>query len=218
MTLNIKPYDLPDAAMFNGYDNGIRLWQPDKTYIILGQSNTPEGSVRIKNVLDDNITVMKRPTGGEAVILTPGMLVITITKETDKFMPSSLFFRETNERIKYTLSLNGVKSLNSKGISDICIGEKKILGSAMHRKANRMVYHAVLNIEEESSIIEKYLLHPKREPEYRSGRSHSMFVTSLQDEGFKINNYQLIAILKTLFINIGTFNSQNIQKSTLITA
>jgi len=200
MTLNIKPYDLPDAAMFNGYDNGIRLWQPDKTYIILGQSNTPEGSVRIKNVLDDNITVMKRPTGGEAVILTPGMLVITITKETDKFMPSSLFFRETNERIKYTLSLNGVKSLNSKGISDICIGEKKILGSAMHRKANRMVYHAVLNIEEESSIIEKYLLHPKREPEYRSGRSHSMFVTSLKSEGFNINNQQLVDTLDKSFV------------------
>jgi len=199
MTLNIEPYDLPDAAMFDGCDNGIRLWQPDKTYIILGQGNTAEGSVRIKNVLDDNIPVMKRPTGGEAVILTPGMLVITITKETSKFTLSSLFFRETNERIKHTLSLNGVKDLSSKGISDICIGEKKILGSAMHRKANRMVYHAVLNIEEEASIMEKYLLHPKREPEYRSGRSHSMFVTSLKSEGFKIDNKRLTEDLNLTF-------------------
>ena len=122
-----------------------------------------------------------------------------ITKETDKFMPSSLFFRETNERIKYTLSLNGVKPLSSKGISDICIGEKKILGSAMHRKENRLVYHAVLNIEEEPYIMEKYLLHPKREPEYRSGRSHSMFVTSLKSEGFKIDNKRLTEDLNLTF-------------------
>lgn len=203
MTLNIKPYNLPDAEMFDGSDSGIRLWQPDKTYIIIGQSNTPEGSVRIKNVLDDNITVMKRPTGGEAVILTPGMLVITITKETDEFSPSLLFFRETNERIKHTLSLNGVKDLRSKGISDICIGEKKILGSAMHRKANRMVYHAVLNIEEEPSIMEKYLLHPKREPEYRSGRSHSMFVTSLKSEGFNIDSKRLTEAFNMNFGIIG---------------
>lgn len=218
MTDIIIPYNLPDTTLFEGEEDGVMIWQPDRTYIILGQSNSPEGSLFVEEVIKDRIPVMKRPTGGEAVLLSPGMLVITVAQRSGTFIPSHIFFNKINGRIKTALKIFGLKEITSKGISDLAIGEGKILGSSMHRTENRLVYHAVLNVCGSTMLMEKYLRHPKREPVYRSGRSHSLFVTSLRNEGFKINYGQLIAILKTLFMTIEPSNNQIIQKSTLITA
>ena len=40
--------------------------------------------------------------------------------------------------------------------------------------------------------IEKYLKHPSKEPDYRQGRKHSEFVTSLHESGFYINALDLL--------------------------
>jgi lipoate-protein ligase A len=81
----------------------------------------------------------------------------------------------------------GIENLNSKGISDLSIGDKKIMGSSMYLKGNDLFYHAVLNVSEEVSLISKYLKHPKKEPDYRKGRPHNEFVTSLHAEGYYID-------------------------------
>ncbi|MCK7539718.1 MAG: hypothetical protein MZV63_56820 [Marinilabiliales bacterium] len=47
----------------------------------------------------------------------------------------------------------------------------------------RLVYHAVLNLGEGTDVFERYLRHPRREPDYRQGRLHSEFVTSLEGGG-----------------------------------
>ena len=70
------------------------------------------------------------------------------------------FFMEINAMILDMLSDLGVKNYGTRGISDITIGDRKILGSSMHRRENRLVYHAVLNIGEDPSIFERYLRHP----------------------------------------------------------
>ena len=47
-----------------------------------------------------------------------------------------------------------------------------------------MLYHAVLNRAESTDTIERYLKHPLREPDYRHGRNHGDFVTSLAAMGY----------------------------------
>ena len=186
MPVIVRPYDLPDAALFGGTGDGMMVWQPAETVIVLGQSNTPDRSLILENVLSDGIPVTKRPTGGEAVILTPQMAVITVAREFPGIAPSKDFFMEVNGMILDLLSDLGVRNYGTRGISDITIGEKKILGSSMHRRDNRLVYHGVLNIAGDPSIFEKYLRHPSREPDYRQHRPHSDFVTSLKKEGYNI--------------------------------
>ena len=195
MPVEVKPYDLPDAALFGGTGNDMLVWQPADTVIVLGQSNTPEKSLVLENVGSDRIPVTKRPTGGEAVILTPRMAVITVAREFREMVRSKEFFMEVNAMILDILSDLGVKNYGTRGISDITIGNRKILGSSMHRRENRLVYHAVLNIGEDPSIFERYLRHPSREPDYRLNRSHGEFVTSLQNEGYNINYHDIVASL-----------------------
>ena len=200
MPVEVKPYDLPDAALFGGTGNDMLVWQPADTVIVLGQSNTPEKSLVLENVGSDRIPVTKRPTGGEAVILTPRMAVITVAREFREMVRSKEFFMEVNAMILDILSDLGVKNYGTRGISDITIGNRKILGSSMHRRENRLVYHAVLNIGEDPSIFERYLRHPSREPDYRLNRSHGEFVTSLQNEGYNINYHDIVALLTSFSI------------------
>lgn len=197
MTVQVKPYDLPDAALFSGRGDGMLVWQPDETVIVLGQSNTPEKSLLIENIVTDNIPVTRRPTGGEAVVLTPAMAAITVAREFGVMTSSKDFFRMVNGTILDVLADLGVKSYGTMGISDITLDSRKILGSSMHRKERRLVYHAVLNISEDPEVLERYLKHPVREPDYRQKRKHSEFVTSLHNEGYNIDYKDFAAILET---------------------
>jgi lipoate-protein ligase A len=197
MTIFVSPYDQPDAHIFNGTGDDMMVWRPDKKYIILGQSNSPEMSLIAENVIADKIAVTKRPTGGEAVVLTPQMAVLTVAREFNEMKNSKDFFGEVNTMIIDALTDLGVRGLGTKGISDITIGNRKILGSSMHRRERRLVYHAVLNIGEDPGLFERYLRHPRREPKYRRNRSHSEFVTSLKNEGYKVKYEDLAAILNS---------------------
>jgi len=197
MSVIIRPYDLDDAALFSGTGNGMLVWQPAGTLIVLGQSNTPERSLISENVEADNIPVTKRPTGGEAVVLTRQMAVITVAREFRETIISKDFFKVINGMMLDMLSDLGVKNYGMEGISDITIDDRKILGSSMHRREKRLVYHGVLNISEDPCIFERYLKHPQREPDYRLNRRHSEFVTSLKNEGYNIEYKDIAAILNS---------------------
>jgi len=197
MSVIIRPYDLDDTALFSGTGNGMLVWQPGNTLIVLGQSNTPERSLIIENVEADKIPVTKRHTGGEAVVLTTRMAVVTIAREFREMTSSKDFFKVINAIMLDVLSDIGVNNYGTKGISDITIGDRKILGSSMHRRENRFVYHGVLNISEDPGIFERYLKHPGREPDYRLNRRHSEFVTSLKNEGYNIAYNDIEAILNS---------------------
>lgn len=195
MSVEVIPYDLPDAFLFIGTEDDILIWKPENTVIVLGQSNTPALSLIEENVYTDGVPVTKRPTGGEAVVLTPRMAAITVARNFQGMTSSKVFFSEVNHMVMDILSDLGVKELGSKGISDITIGNRKILGSSMHRREGRLVYHAVLNLGEDTHVFERYLRHPRREPDYRQGRLHGEFVTSLNEEGYNVGYDDLVTRL-----------------------
>ena len=185
-------YNLPDQKVFDSDKNvDYIVWKPDQRYLVLGRSNTAENSLIAKNVDADQVQVLKRPSGGEAVLLSPNMLIIAVKlKLSEDFKPHDLFII-ANQKIKKALADFGVFNIQSRGISDISIGEQKILGSAIFKKPDAVFYHAVLNISEDVSLIERYLKHPKKEPDYRQGRTHKSFVSSLHEQGFLIDSKKL---------------------------
>ena len=180
--IEVKSYDLKDYSIFNSdKKSDFLIWQPDKTYIILGRSNrVAEDSVHADKAKKHGIEIYKRPSGGEAVILSPNTLVISVKLPLHNEIKTHHYFKLINNSIIKALSELGVKQLGNKGISDISIGVKKILGSSIYRKQQTLFYHAVLNISEPVENISLYLKHPKKEPDYRLGRNHDEFVTSLK--------------------------------------
>lgn len=186
--IDVLEYNLPDVAVKLGKpDKKLFVWQPSETYIVLGRSNNAEESLISDTVSKDKITVLQRPSGGETVLLSPQMLVMAALIPIVPQIKSRDYFVACNNVIMNVLSKLGVEHLSTKGISDISIGLKKIVGSAIYRSQEAVFYHAVLNVNEDINLIGKYLKHPKREPDYRLGRTHSEFVTSLWEQNYRID-------------------------------
>jgi lipoate-protein ligase A len=182
----INEYDLPDGRLLREDRAEFCLlpWVPAFTCVVLGQSNKVEEALHVENILNDHIPVYKRPSGGEAVVLSSHMIVVSILERKDTARTPRFYFETYNEKIIKALHGLGVRELRAEGTSDICIRDKKILGSSIYRNKDLVFYHAVLNISESSSLMERYLKHPRREPGYRRGRTHGEFVTSLAGEGY----------------------------------
>lgn len=195
MAVTLSEYDLPDAFLFRGSATGILVWQPQDTVIVLGQANSIETSLSTETVAADGLRVTKRPSGGETVILTPATLAFTVARHFAVMIHFRDYFRMVNSAVIEGLAKMGVSGLGARGISDITIGNRKILGSSMRKVGDKLVYHAVLNLAEDPALFSRYLLHPRREPDYREGRRHHEFVTSLAAEGFIFTPGEVMTML-----------------------
>lgn len=202
--IQVREYDLPDSYLYREKPDNIsvKIWIPDETCIVLGRSNDPEDSLIQDNVLNSDIPVFKRPSGGETVVLSPNTIIISIAIDQQQFNGGKKYFNTINNSIIEALKKFNITNLKFKGISDIAIGEMKILGSALYQNKNVVFYHAVLNVSESPELFSKYLKHPQREPDYRVGRRHTEFVTSLTQENHKIDTDHLIRSLEKHFLNL----------------
>lgn len=198
MGFEVLVYDLPDVDLIdpNADTSDCFFWVPDRCYLVLGQSNKAERSLYLERVEADGIPVLQRPSGGESVILSPRTLVISARLLSEKLENPQVYFKKINGAIIQGLRDLGIDGVDYRGISDITIGSRKILGSSIYRKKNLVFYHAVLNISEDISMIAKYLQHPPKEPDYRQGRNHEDFVTSIQAAGYGLGANQLIPVLE----------------------
>lgn len=189
----INKYDLPDNRLLMNDQATYRFttWIPSFLCIVLGHGNNVDASLYTENILEDNIPVYKRPSGGEAVLLSPQMIVVSILKRGDAFRSPRFYFDTYNEKILDALHGLDINNLKTEGISDICIQDKKILGASIYRNKDLVFYHAVLNVAESGILMDHYLKHPQREPAYRKGREHGEFVTSLSQEGYEIDLEQI---------------------------
>jgi lipoate-protein ligase A len=86
----------------------------------------------------------------------------------------------------YLLSNAGITGIEQKGISDLALNNRKILGSSIYigTRPELYYYQSSLIINSNLGPISRYLLHPPREPDYRMNRPHDQFCTSLALEGF----------------------------------
>jgi len=177
-------YNLPDIQLLEKEANQYSIWIPDKAYIVLGASNNATDALFTENVTTDRVLVLKRPSGGQTVVLSPQTIVLAATMTDVSNVKPKEFFNKINGLIIKSIEADGVTGLTLSGISDIAIDGKKILGSSMYKRKDTLFYHAVLNFAVPASLIERYLRHPSKEPDYRAGRSHIEFVTSLQENGY----------------------------------
>jgi lipoate-protein ligase A len=69
-----------------------------------------------------------------------------------------------------------------RGTGDLCLGDRKFLGSSLFRRRRLLFYQASLLVSADLTLLDRYLAHPSREPEYRRGRPHADFVVNLSRE------------------------------------
>lgn len=162
---------------------GARVWEPDAVAVVLGRSNRPEEEVDLAACGRDGVPVLRRRGGGGAVVLTPGCLVVSLARRSARPLAAGDHLQEAVDLLAGALGAATGVSLTTRGTGDLCVDDRKVLGSSAFSGGGVFFYQASLLVDLDLGLVERYLRHPTREPAYRLGRPHRDFLTTLRSAG-----------------------------------
>ncbi len=167
----------------------LRVWESPETVVVVGRSSRLGGEVDPAACRQLGIPVLRRPSGGAAVVLGPGCLMYALVL-------SHALRRETR-RIdaahRYVLGKTAaalsecVPGVACAGTSDLVLPRGnpsapellKCSGNSARVKRRHLLYHGTLLYDFPLEQISLCLPMPPRMPDYRAGRRHGRFLVNL---------------------------------------
>lgn len=165
---------LLDLCEENGGEGILRFWEAREHFIVLGYSNKARTEAHLDRARQDNIPVLRRCTGGGAVLQGAGCFNYSL------ILPITSRVSETNTSImqRHAQAVGG----EVRGHSDLTIGDLKFSGNAQRRKRRYLLFHGSFLLNLDIERIERLLPMPSREPDYRHHRAHREFLTNVDFE------------------------------------
>ena len=170
----------------------IRCYEPKELAVIHGCSQKPEEYINIENCKVDGIPIIKRFSGGGTVLLQPGCLVFSVISPYNEIIKKYEIHNAYINLLKPICDVLAYFNILAQFAPpcDLTLNNRKISGNAQAQKAGAVIVHGSLLINANIDLIERYLLHPKEEPAYRVGRSHTKFLCNLKEFGIDIKALQ----------------------------
>ncbi|OED38371.1 hypothetical protein AB834_00945 [PVC group bacterium (ex Bugula neritina AB1)] len=167
----------------------IRIWEQPALAIYIGISQRWKKEVYQERCLKDRVPIIRRFSGGGAVIQHKGNINYTLT------LPIGFFEACRNISKSYLFILNFLNdifrplglSLDLFGYSDFCLNGYKVSGNSQARRKQVVLCHGTLLTVPHISLITHYLREPKVQPAYRKKKSHANFVSDLKSEGYTLD-------------------------------
>jgi lipoate-protein ligase A len=171
----------------------LRFWEADAPMVVVGRSSRLEEEVHLDVCQAEGVPVLRRPSGGAAIVAGPGCLMYAVVVSYEKH-PKLRALENAHQFVlgKIIAALGTLRSgVHCAGTSDLAIGEggcdcngssgksKKFSGNSARCQKTHFLYHGTLLYDFPLADIDRYLKHPPRTPDYRNGREHNGFVTNL---------------------------------------
>ncbi len=164
-------------------DEILRLWEPAQTFVVLGYANCAAREVDLASCRQNGIRVLRRCTGGGAVLQGRGCLNYSLVlrvagTEALKSISGTNDFvmRRHQEALRALLNL----PVERKGHTDLTIGERKFSGNSQRRRQRCLLFHGCFLLNLDLDQVARALPLPSRQPEYRAGREHREFLMNLE--------------------------------------
>jgi lipoate---protein ligase len=175
----------------------LRVEEAREVVVVLSRSRDPAREVDLERCRADAVPVLVRPSGGGAVVLAPGVLAASLLAgSTAGGLFPDPYFRRFSTALARALADCGVAGVVQRGVSDLCLGERKIAGSSLRLWRGRALYQVSLLVRPDLDLLPRYLREPGRAPAYRRGRPHLEFVTSLREAGFSASLADVAAAVR----------------------
>jgi lipoate-protein ligase A len=180
------PYDLDDAMLARTREDQVprvRVYAPPESAVVIGRGGKQELELDRAAIAADGVRLYKRPGGGCAVVLDAGNLVVSVALGLPGISHIKTTFAKVGDWVIAGLATCGVPGVEQRGVSDLAIGAMKVGGSCVYRTRGLFYYSTTLLVDPDLDLVERYLPHPPREPDYRAGRGHRAFMGSLKGLG-----------------------------------
>jgi lipoate-protein ligase A len=177
----------------------LRLWQPASTYVVAGVGRKVFDEVDTSNCQLDDVPVIRRFSGGGTVLHDKGQVCYSF------FLPYYMDerLRDINDSwlVVYEYLQKALASFNIElqfhRPCDFACGNRKISGNSSRRGTHGALLHGTILLNSNVWLFSRYLRHPSDEPDYRKGRAHTEFVTTLDALGISISPEEVFELLKS---------------------
>ncbi len=174
-----------DELLLDQRKEALRFWECSQPVVVVGRSGRVEQQVRVEACEADGVEVLRRSSGGGAVVLAPGCLNYSLVFSLEH-RP-----RWRNVRQSFCGILSRIADALGAEVcdpSDLAWQGKKVSGNSQRRTASVLLHHGTLLYDFDPALASRYLLEPKRQPEYRGGRTHAQFLGNLPFSAQDIQN------------------------------
>jgi len=173
-----------DWALFQSVETGTserlsRCWQATRPVVVVGRNCRVAGDVIQEACHADDVRVLRRFSGGGAVVLAPGCLnyaVVLSLVSWPALVDVAESFRIILGRIVAALAIPG---MSVAGETDLAFDGRKVSGNAQRRGRRALIHHGTLLFGFDPRLATRYLKEPARQPPYRAGRRHTAFLGNL---------------------------------------
>lgn len=195
-----------DEALLDWAENGreevevLRIWESPQPAVVIGRSSRVELEVNDPECRQRNVPVIRRSSGGAAIVAGPGCLMYALVLSYQR-RPQLKDIRHAHDEVlsrftyAFQQAIGRAGIVSQAGTSDLVFlrkseqsaGDltaksqtlKKFAGNSLRAKRSHMLYHGTLLYDFDLSLIGTCLLSPPRQPEYRERRDHGEFVMNL---------------------------------------
>jgi lipoate-protein ligase A len=171
-------------AVFQSVETGAsgdfcQCWHATRPIVVVGRNGRIADDVILDTCRMDGVRVLRRFSGGGAIVLAPGCLsyaVVLSLVSWPELTDVAASFRFILQRIVAALDVPG---LSIAGGTDLVLGDRKVSGNAQRRGRRALIHHGTLLYGFDPRLATRYLKEPARQPAYRAVRSHEDFIANL---------------------------------------
>ena len=159
----------------------LRLWESPRPVVVIGRSSQVDDEVDRSVTTELGIPVLRRVSGGAAIVCGPGCLMYAVVQRTQTDMPM-LAIDQIHQLVmsKFADALRPLQpQVEVKGICDLTIDGRKVSGNSLRCGRRSFLYHGTLLYDFPLELLYRCLRHPPRQPDYRRDRQHEAFVANL---------------------------------------
>jgi lipoate-protein ligase A len=183
--LTVEEHLAEDWRLFRRVDEGAadyasRLWEVHAPAVVLGRFGAAADEVFEARCEHDGVPVVRRFSGGGAVVIGPGCLnfsIVLALSRYPEFLDVSRSFTFVLGRIAAAL---GVEGVSIAGGTDLAIAGRKVSGNAQRRGRRALIHHGTLLYDFDPTLAARYLREPRRQPSYRERRPHHDFIGAVR--------------------------------------
>jgi lipoate---protein ligase len=172
---------LEEAEAGGESDETLRLWEPRQPMVVVGRSSRVAAEVRLEACRELGIPVLRRSSGGAAIVTGPGCLMYALVLSY-RLRPELRALNRAHGWVLGTLAAAleaRVPGVCCCGTSDLAFQGRKFSGNSARCRRGHLLYHGTLLYAFPLPLAAQCLAMPPRTPDYRAGRSHDGFLANL---------------------------------------
>lgn len=175
-----------DEALLEAAEAGesgevLRLWEFAQAVVVVGRGSRVEVEVDTEACRARGIPILRRASGGAAVVGGPGCLMYSVVLSL-RDRPQLRRLDVAHQFVMGALAEqigDRLADVAVQGTCDLTWQDRKFSGNSLRVTRDHLLYHGTLLYEADLELLSGCLKTPPRRPEYRGDREHASFVTNV---------------------------------------